>query len=113
MSLRNAVAKLEEWVSDLSSLHVQTYTGSIHIDLSDLAEDQSAADIVSKAVASATEAEGSVKLVAESYFQFDGDSYNFLTDATAPAKALELHMAAVAAGQATRRSLLELVKSVL
>lgn len=113
MPLREAVEKLEKWVEDLSSLHVQTYTGRVEVDLSGLGEDEHAADRVRDAMANATNAEGTVKLVAESYFQFDGDSYNFLTDETAPAKALEMHMAAVEAGQATRRSLVELVKSVL
>ncbi len=111
MALDKAVKKIKRAISDLSSLHVQTYIGSIEVDLSSLGEDDHAMDVVRDTVKDAT-ASGNISLVAEAYYQFDGDSYNFLSDADVPTRALEIHTAAVEAGMKTRRALVELVKGV-
>ena len=110
MALRDAVNKINEVIADLSSLHVQTYTGSITVDLDNLG-DEHGMNRVRDAV-KAARADGTVTLVAEAYYQFDGDSYNFLTSDDVPTRALEMHTAAVEAGINTRRALVELVKGV-
>ncbi len=113
MALKDAVIQIRDAISDLSSLHVQTYSGSMTIDLTSLAEGQTVMDKVRDAVtAEAKDTEGSISLVAEAYYQFDGDSYNFLTSDDVPTRALEMHTAAVEAGINTRRALVELVKGV-
>lgn len=109
MALRNALKKLDELFDDLSSLHVQTFTGSVSTDLTQ--GDGAKIENLRKAV-SALRAEGTVQLVAEAYYQFDGDSYNFLTSEDVPARAVEMHTAAVEAGMKTRQGLMELVKGV-
>ena len=111
MAIRSALKKVGDAISDLSSLHVQTYTGSVTVDLDNIAGDEHGMDRVRDAVATA-KADGKIHLVAEAYFQFDGDSYNFLTGDDVPPRALEMHTAAVEAGMKTRRGLAELVKGV-
>lgn len=107
--LRDAVKKLNEAITDLSSLHVQTFTGTVAIS-----SDTTGFDNIRSAIQSA-QTNSEITLVAEAYYQFDGDSYNFIaTDAngaiTAPPAALELHKSAVEAGMQTRLGLIELVK---
>jgi hypothetical protein len=114
MSLSTAVAKISEAIKDLSSLHVQTYTGSVNVDLSTVAAGKLAIDTVRETIAEeAGKPEGTIKLVAEAYYQFDGDSYNFLTSDAIPEGALEMHSAAVEAGIKTRQGLVELVKGAI
>ena len=107
MALKDALKKLNEAVTDLSSLHVQTFTGRLQSDV----DNQAGFDGVRQTVAQAR-TDGDITLVAEAYYQFDGDSYNFLTSEEVPASALALHQSAVEAGLATRRGLMELVKGV-
>lgn len=111
MSIRDAFKKVGNAIEDLSSLHVQTYTGSVAVDLDTQPESVQGMDRVRDAV-KAAKAAGKITLVAEAYFQFDGDSYNFLTSADVPPKALEMHTAAVESGLKTRLGLAELVKGV-
>ena len=108
MGLRNAVSKLNDAVEDLSSLHVQTFSGEINITAN-----QDGFDGI-KALVARAKADGKIQLVAEAYYQFDGDSYNFLAkDASeVSSKALEMHKAAVEAGMETRRGLMELVSDI-
>jgi len=108
MALRNALSNLNEAIEDLTSLHVRTYTGTIEANI----EAQTGIGTVHDAVNTAV-SNGKVKLVAEAFYQFDGDSYNFLTDdADVPSQAIDLHKSAVEAGMATRRGLMELVRGV-
>lgn len=109
MSLKTALGKLNEMFDDLTSLHVQTYTGSVNFDLD--AGDGAKIDKLRTALQNLP-ADGSVKLVAEAFYQFDGDSYNFLSSDDVPSKAIELHKAAVEAGMKTRQGLMELVRGV-
>lgn len=112
MPLRKALDKLDDMIDDLSSLHVQTYTGRVAVNLENLDDNQRVMDRVRDAVASAADTDGTVRLVAETYVQLDGDAYNFLTDEAAPQAALELHGESVKAGLETRLGLIELVRSV-
>jgi hypothetical protein len=105
MALKAALSALNEAIQDLSSLHVQTFTGKV-----DFANAVNHGDIKS-AIDSAEQA-SEIKLVAESLYKFDGDSYNFLTndEGGIPASAMELHRSAVEGGIKTRQALAELVK---
>ena len=109
MALRDALRTLNAAVEDLTSLHVQTYTGTIGVEVGD----QAGFDNVREAVKAArTGDDATVTLVAEGYYRFDGDSYNFIASGDVPARAIELHQAAVEAGMATRRGLMEMVRDV-
>lgn len=108
MTMRQALEALNEAFDDLTSLHVQTFTGKVEF----ASTDNSYSDI-SAAVSSAV-SEQKIRLVAESLYKFDGDSYNFLTsdDGGIPASALELHKAAIEGGIKTRQGLMELAKGL-
>lgn len=108
MSLKQALEKVNAAVQDLSSLHVQTFTGKV-----DFSSEDSTFDNIETAVKTAI-SESKIKLVAESLYKFDGDSYNFVTNEEGgiPSSAMELHKAAVEGGIKTRQGLAELVKGV-
>lgn len=108
MGLRNALSALNNAVDDLTSLHVQTFTGNIAFD-----HDTQNYDDIRQLIQQA-QTNADVVLVAESLYKFDGDSYNFLANAESgiPASALELHKAAIEGGIKTRQGLMELVKDV-
>jgi hypothetical protein len=105
MTLKSSLKALNDQIEDLSSLHVQTFTGKITFAGSGSFTDIETA--VQQAVSAQT-----VKLVAESLYKFDGDSYNFLTndEGGIPASAMELHKSAIEGGIKTRQALAELVK---
>ncbi|VUD40414.1 hypothetical protein TDB9533_00201 [Thalassocella blandensis] len=108
MALKNALSEINDLITDLSSLHVQTFTGKV-----DLTATNGNYNNIKDAVDSAI-ANSSIKLVAESLYKFDGDSYNFLTneDGGIPASAMELHKSAVEGGIKTRKALAELVTGI-
>ncbi len=109
MSLKTAIGKLNEAVQDLTSLHVQTFTGELTANIDGATEFKSIHALIDQA-----KTNGEIKLVAESLAQFDGDSYNFVKqDLTeVPPIALEVHKNAVKAGIETRLGLLELFKGL-
>ncbi len=108
MGLKNAIEKLNDAINDLTSLHVQTFTGSV-----DFTDENRTFDTIRNAIKTANN-ESKITLVAESLYKFDGDSYNFVTnkDAGIPSSALELHKASVDAGIKTRQGLLQMVRGV-
>jgi hypothetical protein len=112
MALKDALQAINEAFNDLTSLHVQTYTGVLDFDAKPT-KTSSAFDKVRDYVkGESAKPNGKIRLVAEAYVQFDGDSYNFVTEEDVPARALELHRDAVEAGINTRRGLMELIVDV-
>lgn len=109
MGLKSALQALNNAVTDLTSLHVQTFTGTVTADV----ENKSFADI--RQLVKDAKTNGEVKLVAETLAQFDGDSYNFVKEdlASVPPIALEVHQNAVKSGVETRMGLLTLFKDLL
>lgn len=119
MGLKATLEALNDAIDDLTSLHVQTYTGTINWKDA-WKEDAGAGNTktlrslrtfegFSDQAASATD----VNLVADSLMKFDGDSYNFIaTNATSTESALQLHKNAVEAGINARAALMELVRDV-
>lgn len=108
MALKDALVDLNNIIEDLTSLHVQTFTGKVDFT----AAGNGIADIEAAIDAASTAAD--ITLVAESMYKFDGDSYNFVTNSEGgiPASALELHKASVEGGVATRQGLMQLVKGI-
>jgi hypothetical protein len=109
MALKDALSKLNKAVEDLTSLHVQTFTGTVNLEVGN--DDF---DTLKQQLKKASEG-SNVTLVAESYFKFDGDSYNFITNKTddVPSSALEMHTNAIKAGIETRQGLLNMFKKAL
>lgn len=105
MGLRDALQKLDDAVTDLTSLHVQTYSGKLNVDVD---RDQDF-DTLRKSLQNADSKESDVNLVSESMLKFDGDSYNFVAE-DAPPNLMQLHNEAVQSGLDARQSLLELFK---
>lgn len=108
MALKDALESLNDAFDDLTSLHVQTFTGSV-----DFAAAGNDIGSIEAAIAQA-QTNANIKLVAESMYKFDGDSYNFVTSDTGgiPSSALELHKASVEGGVATRHGLMQLIKGI-
>lgn len=110
MALKDALQKLNEAVSDLTSLHVQTYTGELNTEINGSEKFEDIRKLIK-----AAKTKGEIKLVAETLAQFDGDSYNFVKQNLdeVPQIALEVHRNAVQSGIDTRLGLLELFKGLL
>lgn len=114
MSLKSALQSLNNAVQDLTSLHVQTYTGELKVDIDNADGSKKGFKDLRTEIQQSKQA-GEVDLVAETLAQFDGDSYNFvkkdLTDV--PSSALEVHQNAVQSGIETRMGLLNLFKDLI
>ena len=110
MALKDALKKLNDAVTDLTSLHVQTFTGELESEISGNEPFTDIRNMIKQAKNS-----GKIKLVAETLAQFDGDSYNFLKQDldTVPSKALDIHKNAVDSGIETRLGLLSLFKNMI
>ena len=97
MSLKKALDKVKASVVDLTTLEVQTYSGTVDIinrnlinnrtttegeESTDQAgEHKSNSSTIRKVITEElNDDKKHLKLVAESVYQFDGDSYNFLTN---------------------------------
>jgi hypothetical protein len=111
MGLKQALTKLNDAVKDLTSLHVQTFTGEIETQVD---SSKTFDEIKSLINSEASKTDAKIKLVAESLAQFDGDSYNFVRQdlEDVPSLALEVHKNAVKAGIETRLGLLTMFKDI-
>ena len=107
MPLKDALKELEEGIEDLTSLHVQTFTGVIEMDMGGDTF-KTLKDKVETA-----KKDGKVLLVAETLMQSDGDSYNFITNVDVPAQAIEMHKNGVKAGMECRQAIIDLFKNLI
>ena len=110
MGLKAALTQLDNAVQDLTSLHVQTFSGEINSSTIDGSQPY---DNIRKLVQTAS-SDSKITLVAETLAQFDGDSYNFVKQEldNIPKLALEVHKNAVQSGIDTRLGLLTLFKDL-
>lgn len=109
MGLKKALGALDNAVKDLTSLHVQTFSGEITSTIDGSQSYDKIRQLVKKASTN-----GDITLVAETLAQFDGDSYNFIKQELddIPKLALEVHKNAVQSGIDTRLGLLTLFKDL-
>ncbi len=109
--LKKALSTLNSAVQDLTSLHVQTFTGQLEITVDN---NKGYKDIKATIEKEKNKANANIVLVAETLAQFDGDSYNFVKKDLdeVPPVALEVHKNAVKAGIETRLGLLGLFKDI-
>ena len=108
--LKEAIETLRDAVDDLTSLHVQTYTGVIDFT----SQDGVGFDNLREKVLTAEAKEKlNVHLAYETLIKFDGDSYNFVNQDQVSDKVAKVHKDAVEAGIKTRLGLLELAKEIV
>lgn len=108
MPLGDALKNLKNAVTDLSSLHIQTYSGTLNFQVSDANY-----ETIKTAVKQAAEGDNAaITLVAETLLQFDGDSYNFIATG-ADTNILQAHKDAVEAGLKTRQGLVDAFKDII
>lgn len=111
MGLKSALEKLDNAIEDLTSLHVQTFTGKLDITIEG---NETYKDLRTAVEEKKNDVNGGLILVSETLAQFDGDSYNFVKQDldSVPQVALEVHKNAVKAGIETRLGLLGLFKDI-
>lgn len=108
MAFKDVVNNLKNAVGDLSSLTVETYTGSITADIQG-AEGQGVIDWTKLVNKAKEEAGGTVHLKLASKFNFDGDATLFIAEGEMPPDLRSAHDSAVLAGQEVRADLMELL----
>ena len=105
MGLSEAFAKLGEAIGDLSSLDVQSFTGTL-----DATVQGEGGNIIDwKKLVAAAKAEGNISLVLASHFNFDGDATLFAASGEISADLQAAHDEAVMAGQQIRQDLFEFI----
>jgi len=104
------IKDLEEKITDLSELKVQTVTGDVSLIL----EKKSLEDLESLLKPAQGEAveTAKLKLILDTTIKFDGDSINFIGDG-ATADQIKVHKEAVEAGLKQRQGLLEMFKGLI
>lgn len=107
MALQDAFNELKEKVVDLTSLHVQTYTGTINLGVNHESERWTALEDALKN----PKPDSNVRLAMETMIRFDGDAYNFVSDNNTDLLR-RTHLDAVQAGLDTRRAIIELATNL-
>jgi len=102
-NMTGALGKIGEVLEDLSSLEVQTFTGSLDVTI----DDDGNLDDFTKLLANA-KTKGNLKLRAVTKMMCDGDAINLVPDEDFPEHIQKVHAAAVKAGIDTRHGLLAL-----
>ena len=112
MALKQALQTLNTAVQDLTSLHVQTYSGSISFEQHG---DNATFDNLRGMLASGKGADSTdlaVELKLETLVKFDGDSYNFVAKENVSDELFKLHKDALDSGLKTRLGLMEMMKNI-
>jgi len=104
--LEGALKSLQTAVGDLASLEVQTYTGSIDVQV-----DGTMADI--ETVLQNGKSNGTLRLVAVTKMNFDGDAINLVPADKFQDHVRVAHDAALKAGIETRQGLLQLFGDII
>lgn len=128
MSIKKALDELNEAVKDLTSLHVQTFSGSVAISENGAAsytdfksaianshKEKKTIEIKNgnEADAPSTTVNVNAVLILETLIQFDGDSVNFVAKDGVTQELLQLHKDAIDSGLKSRLGLLELFQSLI
>jgi hypothetical protein len=104
MGLRQAFEDLKDAACDLTSLDVQSFTGTLKAEV----HGGEGGNIIDweKLVADAGP-DGGIKLVLASHFKFDGDATLYTAEGQIPADIRAAHADAIQAGQQIRKDLFE------
>ncbi|MGD2118501.1 MAG: hypothetical protein PVG66_09090 [Chromatiales bacterium] len=112
MALKEALQTLNNAVKDLTSLHVQTYSGTVSFkDRGDNETFDNLRDKLSKGKGPDDSAVD-VQLKLETLVKFDGDSYNFVAKENVSDELFKLHKDAIDSGLKTRLGLMEMMKNL-
>lgn len=112
MALKEALKTLNEAVADLTSLHVQTYSGTISFkDRGDNETFNNLRDKLSQGKGP-DDTDVDIQLKLETLIKFDGDSFNFVAKESVSDELFKLHRDAIDSGLKTRLGLMEMMKNV-
>jgi len=103
-----ALSKIGDVLEDLSSLEVQTYTGSIDVTLSTALGSDGKLKSITDLLAAAQASSNDLKLRAVTKMMCDGDAINLIPDGVFPEHVQKVHEGAIKAGIDTRHGLLTL-----
>lgn len=114
---KNAINTLKTAIGDLSSLEVQTISGTLNTTVTpdDGTAPASGGSVINwtEAIKDAKKTDGEVKLMLATKINFDGDATLFLREGEIPQHILDAHNKAVTAGIETRHAIMSLVKSTI
>lgn len=102
-NMTGALSKMGAVLKDLSSLEVQTLSGSLEVTIDDKGNIEDFSKLLSNA-----KTKGNLKLRAVTKMMCDGDAINLVPDEDFPEHIQKVHAAAVKAGIDTRHGLLAL-----
>jgi len=106
--MTGALGKIGEVLEDLSSLEVQTYSGSIDVAIDTALGDNGKLKSISDLLASAKATDNDLQLRVVTKMMCDGDAINLVPENDFPEHIQNVHAAAVKAGIDTRHGLLSL-----
>jgi len=106
--MESALGKIGDVLEDLSSLEVQTYSGSIDVSFDGGLGVDGKLKSITDLLAAAKAADNNLKLCAVTKMSFDGDAINLVPEEGLSERIQEIHIAAVKTGIDTRHGLLSL-----
>ncbi len=112
MALKDMIESIGSAAGDLSTLTVETYTGTVTADIKG-AEGEGTIDFDKLINVAKDEADGSVSLKLASKYFVDGDAILFVADGEISEDLRLAHDSAVNAGQLVRADLMELFSDTL
>lgn len=112
MALKDIIKSVGDAVGDLSSLTVETYTGSITADIKG-ADGKGTIDFDKLITVAKDDANGTVNLKLASKYLVDGDAVLFVADGEIPDDLRSAHDNAVTAGQQVRSDIMDLFSDTL
>ena len=118
MGLGDAVKSLKGAIGDLTSLEVQTFTGTLESLVDNVTGDKPATggSVIDwkKVVASArTKTKGKVRLAMATKVNFDGDTSLYIGEEEIPSYILQAHEKAVENGRQVRKDIIEFMGDTL
>ena len=105
MPLKQAIKNLDAALNDLTSLHVQTYSGTLKLAIADGQEAERFKSI-NESIKTPPSGQ-SVNLALETLVKFDGDAYNFVSDDATQAL-IDTHKNAVDSSLKSRQAMLDM-----
>lgn len=105
MSLKDLAATLKDAVGDLSSLNVETYTGTISFKVDGNKTEIDWSKMFQEAMKE--DGKGTAELLMASRFEIDGDAKLFVSSSDIPAKIEQAHNNAVITGSEVRAEIID------
>ena len=115
MSLKSALQKVGQFVDDIATVEVQTYSGKVENIHAAAAVAVGADGNRFKAILDAAKADANIKLAFLTVLDFSGDAILFRAEdeTIATAELVAAHQAAVTAGIQSRQAIIDLFKDLV